>query len=458
MSFRSGMIFALSAMLAFAGCAAGATSGGPLTSPTGREYPPGTPPSNTEFSQRATLALAQSAFEDALAVSREGIAEDPTNPQHYYLAGEAAAGLAQYELADSLFNAAEDIYPAYELEIEPAREVAWADAFNAGVEAYNASDAAAAIEAWRGATLMYPYRPDAAQNLGVVLTQEGEYEEAIEVYREGLEALDTPPNTRVLEEEELAEREESREFMRENLAQLLLYTDQYAEAEIILREQLAADPDNAELKSNLANALGRLGREDEANDIYNELLSAPDITPTQLFNVGVSLFQTDQFLRAAEAFGRVTDLQPESRDAWYNQTNALYAAEAWEDLGPIAERLVELDPLNENAALMLAESQRRLENNAAALAALERLEALPVFVDELQMVPGASATTVNGTIRGNSAAAGSPVQLRFTFFGDSGEGLGTETVTVNAPASEQTTTFRVQFAQPAAAYQYELVQ
>lgn len=455
MSFRSGMILALSAALTLAGCAAGAAGGGALTSPTGREYPPGTPPSNTRFTQAATLALAQGDFETALTESRGGIAEDPGNPQHFYLAGEAAAGLGQYELADSMWNAAQEIYPAYELEIEPAREQAWAEAFNLGVEAYNANDVQGAIDAWRGANLLYPYRADAAQNLAVVLTQEGEYEEAIEVYRGALEALEMEPATRVLEEPELTEREEARAFMRENLAQLLLYTDQFAEAEVILREQLEADPGNVELQANLANALGRQGRADEANAIYTELLSGSDLTPTQLFNIGVSLFNANEYVRAAEAFGRVTQVQPNSRDAWYNQANALYAAEAWEELVPIAERLVEVDPLNENAALILARAHRELGDNEAALAALERVEALPIFVDELQMVPGADATTVTGSVVGKNAAQGSPIQLTFTFYDDNGQ-LGTESVTVNAPAAEQSVEFRVQFGQTASAYSYRL--
>src|SRR5690606_2910116 len=126
---------------------------------------------------------------------------------------------------------------------------------------------------------------------------------------------------------ELTERAEARAAMREGLAQLLLYTDQFEEAEGILREQLAEDPDNVELQANLANALGRLGREQEASEIYTRLLGASDVTATQLFNIGVSLFNANEYVRAAEAFGRVTELQPNSRDAWYNQANALYAAE-----------------------------------------------------------------------------------------------------------------------------------
>src|SRR5690606_37801080 len=143
MKFRIGMTFALTVGLALGGCAAGAAGGGgggPITSPTGRTYEPGIEPRQTNFAQQATIALAQGQFDESLARAQEGVASDSTNPLHYYLAGEAAAGLDDYELADSMWVIAERLYPAYQLEIEPSREAAWANAFNAGVEAYNAGD------------------------------------------------------------------------------------------------------------------------------------------------------------------------------------------------------------------------------------------------------------------------------------------------------------------------------
>lgn len=265
--------------------------------------------------------------------------------------------------------------------------------------------------------------------------------------------MDLEPQTRFMDQDELAEREESAAFMRENLAQLLLYTDQFAEAESLLREQLEADPDNVELRTNLANALSRQGRDAEAGQIYTDLLSNPSLTPDQLFSIGVLLFNGNEYVRAAEAFGRVTESMPESRDAWYNQANALYAAEEWEALVPIAERLVEVDPLSENTALILARSYRELERNTEALAALERLQELPVYVEELQMQPSAAATTINGRVIGNAAAAGTPIRLEFTFYGPDGA-LGTEIVTINAPAAEASTPFQVQFDQVALGYSY----
>src|SRR5690606_15204902 len=155
-----------------------AEGGGPQTSPTGRVYEPGVPPRQSAQSRAATLAIATGDYQTALQEARAGLAADSTNPIHYYLAGEASAGVGEFEAADSLWQMAERMYPAYGLEIEPTREQFWAQEFNRGVEAYNAGNMAEAADAWTNAHFIYKLRPEAAQNLAVLLAQEGRYPEA----------------------------------------------------------------------------------------------------------------------------------------------------------------------------------------------------------------------------------------------------------------------------------------
>jgi tetratricopeptide (TPR) repeat protein len=459
MRFRSGLFLALAVGFGLGGCAAATTgaSSGPLTSPTGRVYEPGTRPTQTNFSRSATVSLVQGNFAQALQQSREGIASNPENPIHFFLAGEAAVGLGDFALADSMWVVAERIYPAYELEVEPSREGAWADAFNAGVEQYNSGSASGAIQQWMNADLIYRLRPEAAQNLAIVLTQEGQYEEAVRYYNRGLEALDLVPATRELTPEEIEARDEARSSMRRNLANLLVFTDRFEDAERILRLVLQENPNDIEAQASLATALQRLGREDEATQIYSRLLSAPNLPPTELFNIGVALFNAEDFTRAAQAFGRVTQAQPDSRDAWFNQANALYAAENWTELIPVAQRLTQVDPLNQTGALILTRAFREQNRSTDALQVLQRLEDAPVFVDDLQLRPTAQRTTVTGRVIGNAAAPGTPVRLRFHFFSDTGA-AGSQMVTVTAPAREASVEFEVATTEPASAYRYELVQ
>lgn len=446
----------LTAGLLVTGCAGASGPDGPVVSPTGIVYDRGTPPTETRYSQTAALYLRQGRPQRALELAKEGLEADPENPVHYFLAGSAYLHLDAYEEADSMFVEAERIYPAYELDIEPERESAWAEAFNEGADAYDRGAIQEAIDAWKQAALIYDLRTEAHRNLASLLATEERYEEAIDIHRRALAGLDRQPATRVLEEAELQERERARRTIEERLSQLLLRTDRHAEAEPLLRRQLQRDSSSVQLRSDLARALEGQGRTDEAAEIYSTLLTEEELEGSQLFNLGVALFRAADFERAGEAFERLTRLQPHSRDAWFNYANSLFAAEAWEELIPIGDRLVELDPLGENTALIVARAHLEAGDEEAALQGLERAENAPVHVEQLQMRTSGGETRVHGRMVGNEADAGTPMRLRFTFYGGSEE-IGTEVVTVPAPPADDSATFQVSIDGRASAYRYELV-
>ena len=427
-----------------------------MVSPTGIEYEPGIPPSETRFSQTAALYLRSDDPDRALALAREGIEEHPDNPIHYFLAGVAYARLDRYEESDAMFVEAEALYPAYELDIEPEREAAWADAFNQGVEAVGGGDTEGAIEAWMGATRIFNLRPEAHRNLAQLLADEGRYGEGADVLRDGLEGLGDRPATRVLEEEELREREDDRRRMERELADFLMIAERYEEAEPFLRARLERDSADVDVRRDLAASLLEQGRRAEAEDIYDELLSEDELEGTQIYNLGVSLFRTGDYARAASAFRRLTERRPQSRDAWFNYANALFAHQAWEDLLPVAARLLELDPLSENAALIEARTHLELDDEEAAVERLAALEALPVQVEGLVMRSGAGSTTVEGLLTGNLAEPGTPIRLRFTFHSD-GERLGSREVEMPAPPEGESEPLHVEYEERATSYSYELV-
>lgn len=428
---------------------------GPIVSPTGIVYEPGTPPEETRRSQTAALYLRQQRAERGLELSLEGVEADPENPIHYFLAGVAHARLGQYEAADQMFAEAQAIYPAYQLDIEPQRRAAWAEAFNAGVEAYGSGETEEAIEAWGNAAIIYDLRPEAHRNLASLLAVEGQHDEAIETYRRALDGLEKRPATQVLAAEDLARRDEERIRIEEALSPLLMLTDRFAEAEALLRLRLDRVPGDIQARSDLANALAGQGRLEAAQELYLELLTEEGLAATQLLNLGVSLFRTQDFEGAASAFERLTDLLPESRDAWYNYANALFAAEDWPALAEAGDRLVELDPLGENSRLITARAYLESGDRTTALQRLEGAEATPVYIDQLQMRRAGAETTVHGRITGNRSEPGSLVRLRFVFFGESGTLLGSKSLTLSVPAEGESERFSVPFSMSALAYRYE---
>ena len=429
----------------------------PVVSPTGIVYEVGTPPAETRYSQTATLLMRiESSTERGLEQALAGIAADSTNPVHFFLAGAAYARLGHYDEANRMFTRAEQIYPAYQLQVEPEREAAWADAFNQGARAYGEDDLEAAVQAWQGAISIFDLRPEAHRSLAQLHAGEGRYDEAISLYQSALAGLEKQPATRVIQEQERQERAATKSELEASLAQLLLFRNRFAEAEPILRRQLERDSTSADLRGSLAEALVGLGRTEEARAIYTSLLSETGLEVTQLFNLGVALFRANEFDAATRAFERLTELRPSSRDAWFNYANSLFAARDWRTLTSVGERLIELDPLNENAGLITARAHLELGDQAAALRGVERVRSAPVYVEGLSLRPGIDDTKVLGRLKGNRADAGGVIRLRFTFYGDSGV-LGSADVSVTAPAAQALEPFEVAFGVKASSYSYEVL-
>ncbi len=444
------------AMTLVLGCAVGRGPSGPVRSPTGIVYPPGVPPAETRFSQTATLYLNIDGEEEAaLAQALEGIEADPGNSIHYFLAGVAEARLGEYREAHRWFVEAERIYPAYELDIEPEREAAWARAFNAGLEAYARGERDAAAEYWLGATAIYDLRPAAHRNVASLLVELGRRDEAIGVYRDALHGLDRRPATRVLEEDEVRERAELRGDTENRLVQLLLAAGRFADAEPLLRRQLARDPGSIRVRSSLARTLVELGRADEAAELYASLLTDESLAAADLFNLGIALFRSSRFEQAGRAFALLTERQPDSRDAWFNYANALFAAEAWAGLADAGDRLLAVDPLSESAHLITARARLETGDEAGARAGVARADGLPVHLEELKLSVTEGGTVVQGRIVGNALPEGAPLRLRFIFHDNAGP-LGERVLEASAPAPGASADFRVSIEGRALGYRYEL--
>lgn len=452
-----GSRLAVGLVVLLAGCAPGrARPAGPVVSPTGIEYPPGTPPRETRHSQTALLYLSREEWGRALDLALQGTRDDPSNPIHWFLAGSAFARLQRYTEADSVFREAQRIYPAYELQIEPERESAWATAFNAGVEAFGNGDVDGAMRAWRSANVISDLRPEAFLNVGKLLANEGRYSEAIAAYTGALATLDRRPATRTLDDEAVRRREETRIDTEQDLLQLLVVEGRWADAEPLARRQAARDSSSVEARSQLARILDRQGHAQEASEIYQGLLSEERLESVQLLNLGVGLFHAGKFEEAGEAFRRLTEIQAESRDAWFNYANALFAAEAWEDLSRVGDRLMELDPLGENAALITARAHLENGDRQGALRGVERAEKAPIHLDQLRLRRSSGQVTVQGRVQANAAEPGTPVRLRFDFF-DAPDARGSVMVTVLAPAPGETPELTVTYRGAATWYRYEVV-
>jgi len=226
------------------------------------------------------------------------------------------------------------------------------------------------------------------------------------------------------------------------------------------------------------------GDQARAVPIFRRLLSGPapaaaDTDAIQrrvaamggLLDAAAKALNANQNQQAADLLQTVLAADPNNRNALYYHSLALYKMQKWADLLPVAEKVMRVDPLNGNEALVAFAAHRALADEAKArnqtqaeqghrMAALRlpNPDSMQVTVDNVQLGTDGATTTVRGQVKGAAARAGAPVKLQFTLTSPSGD-VGTATVTVAAPARDATANFEVPVTTTGypTSYRYQLV-
>lgn len=476
----TGLILALVVALTAGACATAGSSGS--SDAMGAS---GNRPSDNSMTREANreigLAMLQEDpeeqrghFERALESAKEAVEEDPDNPRGWFLTGQASAYLGDYVGADTAFTKAQELHPPYEEEIEPEREQAWVNAYNAGVEALNTNDIEEAIAQMEHADRMYRKRPEALLNLGSFYSNLNELEKAADAYRRAIEVIRSPANED-LDEELVAEWAENEEIAVFNLAQLLTNLEEHAEAEALYREHLERNPEDISALVNLAEALSNQERTDEAEEIYNELLGRDDLEENDYIVIGVGMFGAENYDGAADAFRHTVRLNPHSRDAFYNLAQSLYVmandlvadreeasdAEAtainerlmpiYEELGTASETVLEMDPLNRNIiAFMVGAYQGLAEMTEGAerdeylrkiQTALDAHESFRYELVDVNISTDGEVVFFNGLLRNIDVDPGDRIGMQIEILSSNGAVIGTQEVAVSAPEADGTASF-----------------
>jgi len=200
---------------------------------------------------------------------------------------------------------------------------------------------------------------------------------------------------------------------------------------------------------------------DSVDALYNNLLNRPGLTEADLFNAGVGLFRIEQFDRAAQAFGAAAEMNRFNRDARMNLLQTYYASENDEAVPDAAEDLLEADPLNGDAWIILTRAYSEMEQPEEANRVFNEYNAIGYQAEDLMLQPiQGGGAEVTGTLVNNSAEPGSTVTLRFHFGGGDGQELGTTDIRVQLPAAEEGVQFSGTFnsSEIVTGYRYEVVQ
>ena len=467
MKIRDGLVLALALGLGLTGCASGGGSA-PATGPTGGAnlLAQGERPRETENTRAAEghLEAAEEAasadqarplYEQAMQSGQAAVAEDPTNPLAHRLAGFAALGLEDYQAAGQHFDRAQELRPIYEIELAPVREQAYIDLYQAASPYLQSGDFTQAVGFLEGANAVYPDRPEALITLAQIHGQERNHDLAIQRIDEAI-AFFQSDRMEDVDLETAAAWQEQADGLPLMRAQVLADAGRYEEAAVSYRQMVEADPSNIALTQDLAAILMQMGNEAEALEVYEALLARPSLSAQDYYRIGVGFYQASDYERAADAFGESAEMSRMDRDAIEMWARSLQLDSAYAAVPPVAERWLELDPASQIAITVLAQAVNATGDAARAGEIIRRVDALPVTVNDLQMRRFEGGAEVTGSVSNLTAEQGSRVTLEFTFYGPSGERLGTASQEVPIRAPGMSEVFQVEFSseQPVAGYGY----
>lgn len=461
MTARYKLLVLISILLVVGACAAGGGGGGPSAGPRlpgGETLAQGERPRQTENTRTAQRHLeraqdaedpveAQTQYQLALEAAELAIAEDDTNPLGYRQAAFAAVGLEDYEAAGAHFDRASELRPIYHFEDRSVREELWLSLYQEAGPFLEAGDYRGAARIFEDAHAVYKERPEVMFTLAQIYGQLRETDLALERIDETL----TFAQSDNYMEADSATQTQWRDLLYGLpvlRAQVLTDADRVDEAIEAYRAVVSGDPGNKVATLNLAGLLVENQASEEAFAIYRDLMAGDiELDALDYYRIGVGFYNGDDAEMAREAFGATVRLNPRDRDALEMWTRTLAQDSVWNEVPQAAERWLELDPVSEVAHLFLAQSNNRMGNDAAAVAAVDAIEAMDFDVQQLRIQRYSDGgARVTGSVNNKKLAQGASVNLVFTFYGEDGSAIGEVSTEVSVSAVDQQQVFSVDFA------------
>ena len=316
---------------------------------------------------------------DALRNLDEAASGDQNeNPAVWYFLGRAYLLMNDGAGADSALRRAEKLQPECAEDIAYHREVLWVNNVNIAVDSINAGALEGAKGPLRAASSVYREKNAAHFYLGMIFADEGETDSAIAYFKGVTEMGDSVP-----------EGAENYLTAIDNIATLYQQLEEWDSAAVWYQREREANPMNTDAMFGLADAYSNMGENDKAIAIYDSILGGTaDMKALDLFNAGVKLFNSDQYILAARAFEAGLEQNPYHRDALLNCANTYLAIandqdrpaaernEAGQKMEAVARRLVDVDPMNRGSLRLLAASYQMQTRDDSTVAILGRVDAL----------------------------------------------------------------------------------
>jgi tetratricopeptide (TPR) repeat protein len=224
------------------------------------------------------------------------------------------------------------------------------EALATAIRHHEAGRLQAAEEIYRRILAVEPDEPDALHLLGVIASQSGKHEIAVDHIERAIRLRGSEP------------------AYHNNLGEAYRRLGNYSRASDCYRRALELQPDAAEIHNNLGLAFKAEGKPEEAIACFCRALAFKPKFIAALNNLGNVYSNQGKLLEAAACFRRSLELTPGSADAWINLGNLLRDLGDFDEAATCLRRALELEPENADAHNNLGNALRdqRMLDEAAA--------------------------------------------------------------------------------------------
>jgi tetratricopeptide (TPR) repeat protein len=387
------------------------------------------------------------SYESGQKVLVEAIGQNgqDKNPAAWYYLGRIYLQQGDIIGADTALARAAKMVPACDKEINAYRQNAWVALIKGGNTFEEQKNLDSALVLYRQAGMMLHTSAIPYYQAANVFNTKGQPDSAAAYFGKAVAAAAHATDTTEVN---------IRNRSAFNQGALLLNSQKYPESVKAFEQYLQWVPNDIEAKRGLAGAYRGAGDVAKAQALEQQVVAAGGTAgggaaaapgggagagSQDLMNIGVNFYNEKKYADAATAFEKVVQAEPYNRDALFNLTNTYLALKDGPKLLATAQKLAELEPMNENVLKLVGEGYKQSNQVNQAVSTAEKVLALPIDVKVTEFAPLASGATLAATATGRAAqtAAGKPIPpkpltLTFEFLNASGGVVGSQDVQVPA--------------------------
>jgi tetratricopeptide (TPR) repeat protein len=417
----------------------------------------------TAIANGAKVRIQRNKIEDANALLAREIPNYPESAELHYLYAitlarisaqdSASKAIGHLVIADSLngepVEGGEEEQVELQQNIDQALRSLWGEIVNSGVRSLSAGDIEEAEAKLTTAIELYPEGKEGHLGMGAVHQAKQEYDLAIGEYKKALEIDPAYKNamlrlgqTYQLKAEQVAQAGDADQA-----------TQIAAESAAVYEAYLVDNPEDIEVKVQLAGLHASLGAMEKAEPIIRSVMDSDSVDVVVFTDFGFRLANAGQYELADELLSRAVvmtdslDAEPLGYLAFVRiQKEDLAGASA------VLEKQIALDPSNAEAWEYLGYVRRDLGDEPGALEAFQKAEAIPLELEQIALSQDPDKTwNVDATFMNRLETPVSNVRIRFTLLSETGEVIETQEAAVagESLAAGEGERVSVEFSKPA---------